>query len=211
MPKADNCSSCASGMKDQSHDAVAPISGHCTASRSARQALGRRGQDRGIEQVWRDVADQGAASKFRLPTGGKTRRPSSNLKQPVKFNADLKLREGGQFAAQGSVVPASGELQADVRLSSSRWRPAAPSAHYLKLKIARGNVPRKGGSALARARPEPSLRYVGALNVAGLTLNEEDGGLFAAWKSASADKFTASLNPNRLDVPELRIVEPTPR
>ena len=34
-----------------------------------------------------------------------------------------------------------------------------------------------------------------------------DGDLFASWKNVGADKFTASLGPNRLDIPELRVVE----
>ncbi|ABD68018.1 protein of unknown function DUF748 [Rhodoferax ferrireducens T118] len=158
-----------------------------------------------------DVADEGAGVKVQVTDLAlKLEGASSDLKQTVKFNTDLKLREGGQFTAQGSVVPANGEVQADVRLKQLALAPLQPLlAHYLKLKIARGNVSAQGllttGAGTAKS---PSLRYVGALNVAGLTLNEEDGGLFAAWKNASADKFTASLNPNRLDVPELRIVEP---
>ncbi|WPC67151.1 DUF748 domain-containing protein [Rhodoferax ferrireducens] len=158
-----------------------------------------------------DVADEGAGVKVQVTDLAlKLEGASSDLKQTIKFNTDLKLREGGQFTAQGSVVPASGEVQADVRLQQLALAPLQPLlAHYLKLKIARGNVSAQGllttGAGTAKS---PSLRYVGALNVAGLTLNEEDGGLFAAWKNASADKFTASLNPNRLDVPELRIVEP---
>ena len=83
-------------------------------------------------------------------------------------------------------------------------------AQYLKLKIAAGQVSAQGrlttGAGTAKS-PKPCV-YTGALNLAGLTLNEVDGGLFAAWKNASADKFTASFGPNRLDVPELRVVEP---
>lgn len=158
-----------------------------------------------------DIADVGAGLKVQVTDlAVKLEGASSNLKQPVKFNADLKLREGGQFTAQGSVIPASGELQADVRVKQLALAPLQPLlAQYLKLKIARGNVSAQGrlSTGVGTAR-SPRLRYVGALNLAGLTLNEEDGGLFAAWKNASADKFTASLNPNQLDVPELRIVEP---
>ena len=93
--------------------------------------------------------------------------------------------------------------------SSSRWRPCSPCwRKYVKLKIAGGNVSAQGrlttGAGTAKSA---SLRYVGALNIAGLTLNEEDGELFAAWKNVSADKLTASLSPNLLDIPELRVVE----
>src|SRR3990167_3387599 len=158
-----------------------------------------------------DVADQGAGVKVQVTDLAlKLEGASSDLKQPVKFNADLKLREEGQFTAQGSVVPASREVQADVRLKQLALAPLQPLlAQYLKLKIAAGQVSAQGrlttGPGTAKS---PGLRYMGALNVAGLKLNEQDGGLFAAWKNVAADKFTASFSPNRLDIPELRVVEP---
>ena len=158
-----------------------------------------------------DVADEGASVKVQVTDLTlKLEGASSDLKQSVKFNTDLKLREGGQFTAQGSVVPASRELQADVRLKQLALAPFQPLlAQYLKLKIAAGQVSAQGrlttGAGTAKSA---GLRYMGALNVAGLKLNEQDGGLFAAWKNVAADKFTASLRPNRLDIPELRVVEP---
>jgi hypothetical protein len=158
-----------------------------------------------------DVADQGAGIKVQVTDLAlKLEGASSDLKQPVKFNADLKLREGGQFTAQGSVVPASRELQADVRLKQLALAPFQPLlAQYLKLKIAAGQVSAQGRLTTgAGTTKSADLRYEGALNVAGLKLNEQDGGLFAAWKNVAADKFTVSFNPNRLDVPELRMVEP---
>ena len=45
-----------------------------------------------------------------------------------------------------------------------------------------------------------------AFNIAGLRLNETDGDPFASWKNVAADKLSASISPNRLDIPELRIV-----
>lgn len=158
-----------------------------------------------------DVVDQGAGLKVHVTDLALTLEgASSDLKRPLKFNAGLGLREGGQFTAQGRVVPASGELQADVRLKQLALAPLQPLlAQYLKLKIASGNLSAQGRlSTGAGTAKSPKLRYTGALNLAGLTLNEVDGGLFAAWKNASADNFTATLGPNRLDVPELRLVEP---
>ena len=42
---------------------------------------------------------------------------SSDLSRKVAFNTGLNLREGGQLAAQGSVVPGTAQLQADVRVT----------------------------------------------------------------------------------------------
>ena len=75
-----------------------------------------------------DLADQGAGLKVHVtdlaltPEGA-----SSDLEATGQVQrAGLGLREGGQFTAQGSVVPASGELQADVRLKQSALAPCSP-------------------------------------------------------------------------------------
>ena len=138
---------------------------------------------------------------------------SSDLQQPVRFNAGFNLREGGQLSAQGSVVPAGGAMQADVRVNQLALAPLQPLlAQYLKLKIAGGSVSAQGrlisnAGAGAGTAKSASLRYVGGLAIAGLALNEEDGDLFAGWKSVGAEKFSVSLSPNQLEIPELRVVE----
>ena len=79
----------------------------------------------------------------------------------------------------------------------------------MKLKIAGGSVSARGRlTAGAGGAKSTRLRYIGGLDIAGLTLNEESGELFAAWKSVGTDKLTASLAPNLLEIPELRVVEP---
>ena len=134
---------------------------------------------------------------------------SSDLKRPVKFIAALNLREGGQMAAQGSVVPDSGALQADVQVKQLALTPLQPLlAKHVKLKIAGGSVSTQGQLTTgAGGQKTPSVRYLGALDIAGLTLNELDGELFAAWKNVRADKLTVSLGPNLLDIQDLRVVE----
>jgi len=159
-----------------------------------------------------DVEDQGAGITLHAQDiAAKVENASNDLKQPVKFSAGLKLREGGQLSALGSVVPAGAVLQADVKVQQLALAPAQPLlAKYVRLKLAGGNLSTQGRLTMgAQAGAKASaLRYAGAFNVAGLVLNEEDGDLFAAWKNVSADKLALSLAPNSLQIPELRIVEP---
>ena len=69
----------------------------------------------------------------------------SDLTKPVGFNAGLKLREGGQLSAQGKVVPASGTLEADVRVKQLALAPLQPLlGKYVKLRIAGGSVSAQG-------------------------------------------------------------------
>ncbi|ROZ76240.1 DUF748 domain-containing protein [Ramlibacter sp. WS9] len=155
-----------------------------------------------------DVADQGSGVKVRaheialLLEGAGT-----DLKQPVKFDGSFALREGGKLAAKGRIVPASGETQADVQVKQLALAPLQPLlAQFVRLNIAGGQVNAQGrlatGSGVAKS---PTLRYVGALDVNGLVLNEDDGDLFASWKSVAAPKLTATLGPQGVDIPELRV------
>jgi hypothetical protein len=133
----------------------------------------------------------------------------SDLTRPVKFSAGVSMREGGQLSARGSVVPGKGAVQADVQMQRVALAPLQPLlAQHLKLKIAGGNVSAKGRISTGDGKAaNPKLRYVGAFGVAGLLLNENNGDQFATWKNVAADNLTASFGPNRLDIPELRVVE----
>lgn len=158
-----------------------------------------------------EVADQGTGVKVHVQDlAVKLDGASSDLTQSIKFNAGLNLREGGQLSVQGRVVPASGTLEAEVRVKQLALAPLQPLlSQYLKLKIAGGSVSTQGrlstGSGQAK---RPRVRYVGGFDIAGLALNEDDGERFVAWRSVHTDKFTASLAPNLLEIPILRVVEP---
>lgn len=135
---------------------------------------------------------------------------STDLSQPVRFNAGLGLQEGGQLSAQGEVVPGSSAVKADVHVKQLALSPLQPLlGQYVKLKIVDGKLSAQGRLAVnAGEGSSTSLRYDGSFDVASFALDEEDGERFASWKSVGADKLTASLGPDRLEIPELRIVEP---
>lgn len=185
----------------------------------ARQAVAAPGQGAWSASVARvelnkfgarfDDASTGIKSTiqdFRLALDG----VGSDLQQPLKFDAGLSLREGGQLAAEGKLVPASGALDANIVIKQLALAPLQPLlAHYVKLKLAGGDINAKGRLQTgAGGAKDPALRYAGSFDVAGLVLNETDGDLFAAWKRVGADKLSLSVTPNLLDIPELRVVEP---
>ena len=157
-----------------------------------------------------DIQDQSTGVKLHVnDLAVKLAGASSDLKKPVKFAAGMDIREGGQLSAQGNVVPDNAALQADVRIKQLALAPLQPLlAKYVKLKIAGGHLSAQGrlttGAGTAKSA---GVRYVGGINIAGLTLNEQDGELFAGWNNVGADKLTASLSPNLLDIPELRVTQ----
>jgi len=135
---------------------------------------------------------------------------SSDLKQALPFELGVGLREGGLLTAHGKFVPGTGALDAQLNLKQLTLRPVQPLlAQHLKLKLAGGTLSGSGRLTTGGgAKNAPTVRYVGGVDIAGLVLNEVDGKRFASWKSVRTDKLTASVGPNFLDIPELRIVEP---
>ncbi len=156
-----------------------------------------------------DLHDEGSGVKVRISDVGVVLEGAgSDLKQPVKFDASLSLREGGKLSARGRVVPSTGETQAEVQIRQLELAPLQPLlAQHVRLHIAGGRVDAKGrlatGTGVAKS---PAVRYAGSFEVSGLVLNEDDGKLFASWKSVAAPALTADIGPQRVDVPELRVV-----
>ena len=164
-----------------------------------------------LGQFGAEIQDQGSGVKVQVQNlAVKLEGASSDLQRPVKFDASLNLRTGGQVSAHGSAVPASAAMQAELRIQQLALAPLQPLlGRYLKLKIAGGKVSAQGRvSTGAGTAQSAALSYLGGFGVNGLVLNEEDGDLFASWKNLGADRLSASLKPNRLDIPELRLVEP---
>ena len=158
-----------------------------------------------------EIEDAGSGVKVHLQElAGKLTGVSNDLRQPLKFAAALKLREGGQLSMQGRLVPDSGELEAQLKVTQLALAPLQTLlGRYVKLKIGGGSISAQGQLSTAAARIKgPALRYVGSFDIAGLALKEESGELFAAWKNLGAEKLSLSLAPNQLEIAELRLVEP---
>jgi uncharacterized protein involved in outer membrane biogenesis len=141
----------------------------------------------------------------------KVRDASTDLKKPLAFDGGVSLREGGQLTAKGKVVPSTGAVDTELKLSKLALAPVQPLlGKYVKLKIADGAINAQGRlrTGAGGSKADPALRYDGSFEVAQLSLNELDNDHFAHWKSVRADKLALSLKPDLLDVAELRVVEP---
>jgi len=135
---------------------------------------------------------------------------SNNMKQALPFELGVGLREGGLLTASGKFVPDTAAVDVQLNLKQLALAPVQPLlAQHLKLKLAGGTLSGSGRLTTGGGAPKaPKVRYVGGVDIAGLVLNETDGKRFASWKSVRADKLTASVGPDFVDIPELRVVEP---
>ncbi|PLY45405.1 hypothetical protein CSZ94_04970 [Janthinobacterium sp. ROICE36] len=135
---------------------------------------------------------------------------SNDMQQALPFELGVGLREGGLLTAKGKFVPGTGAVDSQLNLKQLTLAPVqALLAQHVKLKLAGGSLSGSGRLTTGGGAPKaPTVRYVGGVDIAGLVLNETDGKRFASWKSVRADKLTASMGPDFLDIPELRVVEP---
>ena len=135
---------------------------------------------------------------------------SNDMKQALPFELGVGLREGGVLTAKGKFVPGTGAVDAQLNLKQLALAPVQPLlAQHVKLKLAGGTLSGSGRLTTGGGAPKaPKVRYEGGVDIAGLVLNETDGKRFASWKSVRADKLTASVGPDFVDIPELRVVEP---
>jgi hypothetical protein len=135
---------------------------------------------------------------------------SNDMQQALPFELGVGLREGGLLTANGKFVPGTGAVDAQLNLKQLTLAPVQPLlAQHIKLKLAGGSLSGSGRLTTGGGAPKaPKVRYVGGVDIAGLVLNETDGKRFASWKSVRADKLTASVGPDFVDIPELRVVEP---
>lgn len=134
----------------------------------------------------------------------------TDLTHPLAFDGGVGLREGGQLNARGTIVPAGGAVDAELALRGLALAPLQPVLdRYVKLRL-------DGGTAAAAGRlrtgpggkDDPALRYQGSFEVADLALNEPGNRRFVHWKSVSAEQLALTMGPDKLDVAELRVVEP---
>jgi hypothetical protein len=162
-----------------------------------------------LDKLDADIADEQSGVKLQVVDAhAKLEGAGTDLKQAIKFDAGLSLREGGQIRGEGSVVPSSGAVQAQLSATKLALKPLQPVlAHYVKLKIANGVVSAQGRFATGTGQgKDAALRYDGSFNVDNVLIRELDGDPFASWKNVGATRVLATVSPNRLEIPELRIV-----
>ena len=132
---------------------------------------------------------------------------SSDPARPVAFDAGFTLREGGKFLFKGQAFPARQSLESGIKVEKLSLKPVQPVlSRQINLKLADGTLSAQGKVSIAPADGKaPRLRFVGGGDVANLKLDEEGGEVFAAWKSVAAADLVLTVQPNRLEVPELRV------
>jgi len=203
-------------------DALAPASRG--AARKALEEAAKAAQAEGapwqfhldalkLEDFGLAVADESftPALRYDLADVSATLQNLSNDPQtPVDFDAALRVAQGGSAAAAGRFAGDGSSADARVKISRVNLVPLQPAlAPYATLVLKSGALSAEATLRYENKKSGAALRAKGTLGIAGLDIDEAQGGeRFLGWKSLAATGIRFSLAPDRLSVAEVRLVEP---
>ncbi len=134
----------------------------------------------------------------------------SDGKTPIQFDAQVRITQGGSARATGEVGADGERITASAKIERFNLKPLQPLvARYSALRLESGVVSSTAKIAYQGGKARPNLQVTGALDVGGLLLNEASSGeRLLEWKSLAAKGVSFRLDPGRLEVEEVRLVEP---
>ena len=120
----------------------------------------------------------------------------------MPLRTSFKIQGGGNFEAEGKVVPAGPTADIRIKIAALNLTPAQPYLSAVaKLKLVKGQLSSEGRASYNAK----GAGYRGSFALRDLRLNEaESGNLFMAWKSLGSRAF--DVTPTKLDIGELAVI-----
>ncbi|MEK6594484.1 MAG: DUF748 domain-containing protein [Pseudomonadota bacterium] len=128
-------------------------------------------------------------------------------KTPIKFEAALRLKQGGAAQFVGDVSQDGSRLTARASLERIDLKPLQPMlASRTLLSLASGEVSANVKVDYRATKGRAELRAAGPASIDNLLLNEAGSGeRMLAWKTMATGNLNLSLAPDRLTIDEVRI------
>jgi hypothetical protein len=131
-------------------------------------------------------------------------------KSPMTFEAGLKVREGGQIKVSGKVDPSGLAVESEVQVTElglMAFQPYVNPAAAIDLKS--GIFSTKGSLRHGIKAAGAQTAYQGGFKLDNLRVTETGGKeTLVGWKSVQTDQLTVQLEPNRLEIGDLRVTQP---
>ena len=132
---------------------------------------------------------------------------------PMQIEAQATLGSGGEIHVEGSVQPDSGFADLGLGLDGIALAPVQRFlTRFADLRLDSGTASAKGRLRYGDAASGPLLSYQGSVAVDRLVLEQvQPKRPFLSWDSVATDDMLLTLQPNRADIGELRISQPSGR
>ena len=134
----------------------------------------------------------------------------SDGKTPMAFDAQLRVAQGGVARAKGEIGGLGRRVTAAVNVERLDLKPLQPLvAAFSSTRLQSGTVSTAAKIAYRAGKSRPDLRVTGTLGISDLRLDESGSGeRLLAWKSLTTRGINFVLEPIKLELREIRLVEP---
>ncbi len=131
-------------------------------------------------------------------------------KSPMGFSVGFQVRERGSVSVNGKVDPAAPSLEAEVKVAGLELTPLQPYLEpFITLVLRSAAVSTQGRFRYGLPGKGANLAYEGNLSFAKLSLTEPNTKeTYIGFDALQIPKFSLTLGPNKLDVPEVDVVKP---
>ncbi len=135
---------------------------------------------------------------------------TNDKKTPIDFDAGFQLAQGGSAGIRGKVSQSGDHVDARAKISSINLKPLDPAvSRFTYLALESGTISAVTRVNYRAAKSGPQLQADGSMSLNKLKLNEVDSGeRFLNWKAMSGNGIKFSLSPQRLQIEEVKLLEP---
>ncbi len=137
----------------------------------------------------------------------------TGVSTPMHIELAARVASGGEIDAQGSVRADNGSSDLQIKLAAIALAPVQPYlSEFAELNLASGTLSIAGRLRYGDPAADAKLVYKGGFAVDKLRIDEiEPERPFVTWDSMASDDVLLTVEPNRLDIGELRLVAPAGR
>jgi len=134
---------------------------------------------------------------------------SLDLSRPLPVKAAFRLKQGGQFNAQGKLTPSPLKANVDLKLAQLAIKPFSPYINQqAMLKLSDGSLD-LAGKLSAKEGKQLALAFNGGFSINKLALLEETSNAsFLQWERVSSKNLAVTLAPNLVSMSELQVIKP---
>jgi len=198
--------------------------GLAAPAKAVKTPAKERGKQIGQEPPWNASLDQLKINGFRFGVTDQATKIAYTLRdltaevndighptQPIAFDLKAAVEQGGEATLRGTVSQKGDRIEAQAHLARFSLKPLdALVDRDAAVALVSGNL--SADVHLLRTKDEQqqaTLSLNGDASINDLLFKEDDtGDRLLAWKGATASGLALSLNPDRLTIREVRMVEP---
>jgi hypothetical protein len=131
-------------------------------------------------------------------------------KSPMTFEAGVQVREGGRMKADGRIDPSGPVVEAEIQVAELGLVPFQPYlAQAAAVDLKSGTFSTRGNLRHGIKAAGAQTAYQGGFSVDNLRVTETGGKeTLVGWRAVQTDQLTLQLEPNRLEIGDLRVSQP---